>query len=139
MTNDSSPTEPVTKPEGKVILIVEDDPVLLRMYTEKFTFEGFAVLTARDGEEALKVATDGHVDIILLDIMLPKMSGTDFLERLRKEVKGNDVPVVALTNLAAQDEKEKALKLGAKEYLVKAMQTPEEVVEKIKDHLSKFK
>ena len=136
--------EPVeqTKTSGKeaqqMILIVEDDPVLLRMYTEKFNFEGFNVLTARDGEEALKVTSEQKTDIILLDIMLPRMSGTDFLERLRKDTKWKDVPVVALTNLASQEEKDKSLRLGVKEYLVKAMQTPEDVVQKVKDHLTKF-
>lgn len=125
--------------KDKVIMIVEDDPVLLRMYTEKFTFEGFRVLPARDGEEALAVASKDNVDVILLDIMLPRMSGTDFLERFRKDAKSKDVPVIALTNLATSEEREKALKLGVREYLVKAMQTPEDVVEKTINHLSKFK
>ena len=124
------------KPESKSILIVEDDPVLLKMYTEKFGFEGFRVLNAKDGEEALRVAMSEVVDIILLDIMLPRMSGTDFLERFRTSLKGKDVPVVALTNLAEEQEKQKALNLGVKEYLVKAMQTPEQVVEKVKKYLN---
>jgi CheY-like chemotaxis protein len=129
--------QPTTQTEAKTILIVEDDPVLLKMYTEKFNFEGFRVLNAKDGEEALKVSTSGEkIDIILLDIMLPRMSGTDFLENLRKHKGGEDIPVVALTNLAEEEEKQRALKLGVKEYLVKAMQTPEQVVEKIKTYLS---
>ena len=123
------------KPESKSILIVEDDPVLLKMYSEKFSFEGFKVLNAKDGEEALRVAMSEIVDIILLDIMLPRMSGTDFLEKFRTSPKGKDVPVVALTNLAEEEEKQKALKLGVKEYLVKAMQTPEQVVEKVKKYI----
>ena len=122
--------------EQKTILIVEDDPVLLKMYSEKFNFEGFNVLNAKDGEEALKVALSGEkIDIILLDIMLPKMSGTDFLENFRKDPKGENIPVVALTNLTEDEEKQRVLGLGAKEYLVKAMQTPEQVVEKIKKYL----
>jgi len=119
------------------ILIVEDDPVLLKMYTEKFNFEGFNVLNAKDGQEALDTALgNDKIDIILLDIMLPKMSGTDFLENLRKDTKGKNTPVVALTNLTEDAEKQKVLALGAKEYLVKAMQTPEQVVEKIKKYLT---
>ena len=118
------------------ILIVEDDPVLLKMYSEKFTFEGFKVLNAKDGEEALKVATSENPDTILLDIMLPRMSGTDFLEEFRKTPKGKNVPVIALTNLTEEAEKQRALKLGVKAYLVKAMQTPEEVVEKVKINMS---
>lgn len=121
--------------EKQVILIVEDDPVLLRMYTEKFTFEGFDVLNAKDGDEAFKVATTQKVDFILLDIMLPKMSGTDFLEKLRKTTEGRNIPVVAITNLAEEEERQRALKLGVQEYLVKAMKTPEEVVETVKKYL----
>jgi CheY-like chemotaxis protein len=126
---------PVEEKKGKTILVVEDDPVLLKMYTEKFTFEGFSVLNAKDGEEAFEVATKGGVDIILLDIMLPRISGTDFLEKLRQDERGKSLPVVALTNLAEEGEKQKALKLGVKEYIVKAMQTPEQVVEKIKKYI----
>jgi len=125
----------VAKKEPKVILVVEDDPVLLKMYTEKFIFEGFKVLNARNGEEALKVTLANKVDIILLDIMLPRVSGTDFLEKLRQDPRGKNIPVVALTNLAEETERQRALELGVKEYLVKAMQTPEQVVEKMKKYL----
>jgi len=126
---------PATDKKVNSILIVEDDPVLLKMYTEKFTFEGFNVLNAKDGEEALEVSLKESIDIVLLDIMLPRMSGTDYLERLRKNAKGVNIPVVALTNLAEDEEKQRALKLGVKDYLVKAMQTPEQVVEKIKKYI----
>jgi len=121
--------------QAKIILIVEDDPVLLKMYSEKFNFEGFEVLNAHDGEEALKVALENKVGIILLDIMLPRMSGTDFLEKYRQDPRGKNTPVVALTNLAEEAERQRALKLGVKEYIVKAMQTPEQVVEKIKKYI----
>jgi len=120
----------------KTILIVEDDPILLKMYSEKFMFEGFKVLNAKDGLEAIETALGTEkIDIILLDIMLPKMSGTDFLEKLCQDTKGKNIPVIALTNLAEDKEKQRAIKLGVKEYLVKAMQTPEQVVEKIKKYL----
>jgi len=121
--------------QAKIILIVEDDPVLLKMYSEKFNFEGFEVLNAHDGEEALKVALENKVGIILLDIMLPRMSGTDFLEKYRQDPRGKNTPVVALTNLAEEAERQRALKLGVKEYIVKAMQTPKQVVEKIKKYI----
>jgi len=141
MDNTQPPTDQQVQPavdkNQQVILIVEDDPVLLKMYTEKFTFEGFKVLNAKDGEEALDVSLKNQVDIILLDIMLPRMSGTDFLEHLRQNAKGVNIPVVALTNLAEEEERQRALKLGVKEYLVKAMQTPEQVVEKVKKYLGR--
>lgn len=137
MTDDSiDKSKSSTEGGQKIILIVEDDPVLLKMYSEKFTFEGFSVLNAKDGEEALKTALSEKLDVILLDIMLPRMSGTDFLEKFRQNSKGKNVPVIALTNLTEEAEKQRALKLNVKEYLVKAMQTPEEVVEKVKANLN---
>jgi len=117
------------------ILIVEDDPVLLKMYSEKLGFDGFGVLTAKDGEEALQISQTETINMILLDIMLPRMSGTDFLEKFRTTAKGKTVPVIALTNLAEDAERQRALDLGVKEYLVKAMQTPEQVVQTIKKYL----
>lgn len=129
---DQSKTANQSQQKPYVILIVEDDPVLLHMYSEKFNFEGFKVLTAKDGEEAFTLAMSENVDVILLDIMLPKISGTDFLEKFRQEPKGKVTPVVALTNLAEEEEKQRAVKLGVEVYLVKAMQTPEQVVETIK-------
>jgi DNA-binding response OmpR family regulator len=133
--SDSNSTKGLQKQSGedkKTVLIVEDDPVLLKMYSEKFSFEGFDVLGARDGEEALEISSNSDIDVILLDIMLPRMSGTDFLEKLRATPKGKDIPVIALSNLTEEGEKQRALKLGVKYYLVKAMQTPEDVVNKIK-------
>jgi len=121
--------------EKPIILIVEDDPILSKMYSEKFSFEGFSVITAKDGQEALDKATTQSVSIILLDIMLPRMSGTDFLERFRKLPKGKDVPVVALTNLTEDEERKRAEDLGVKDYLAKPMQTPEAVVKLIKSYL----
>jgi len=126
--------EPVNEAQ-KTILIVEDDPVLLKMYSEKFVFEGFKVLNAKDGQEALDVASSQKPDVILLDIMLPRMSGTDFLEKYIETPAGKKTPVIALTNLTEEAEKQRALKLGVKEYLVKAMQTPEEVVTKVKANM----
>jgi len=130
-------TQPIPQDNlGKeVILIVEDDPVLLKMYSEKFTFEGFSVLNAKDGEEALKVSLESKINLILLDIMLPKMSGTDFLAKLRQDPKGKEIPVIALTNLTEEEERQKAIKLDVKEYLVKAMQTPEQVVSTVKKYI----
>lgn len=136
MVQDTQNTNIAKPQEGQVVLIVDDDPVLLKMYSEKFTFEGFKVITAKDGEEALKIAISANPpSIVLLDIMLPKMSGTDFLARLRASEKGKNIPVIALSNLTEATEKEKAIKLGVKEYLAKAMQTPEQVVEVVKKYI----
>ena len=119
------------------ILIVEDDPVLSKMYSEKFKFEGFKVITAANGEDGLKLAISGEkLDMILLDLMLPRLSGSELLAKLRLDTKRADTKVIALTNLAEQEEKKKMTELGVLDYLIKAMQTPEEVVKKVKSHLN---
>ena len=118
-----------------VILVVEDDPILSKMYSEKFSNEGFKVLTALDGESGLDVALKNKIDIILLDVMLPRVSGIDLLKKLREHEKGKNILVVVLTNLADPDEKKRALNLGVKDYLVKAMQNPGQVVDKVKSRM----
>ena len=125
-----------TKKELPIILVVEDDQILTKMYQEKFKNEGFKVLTAPDGETGLDMAIRNKVDIILLDVMLPRMSGIDLLQRLRQHEKGKNTIVVVLTNLADPSEKERALKLGVTDYLVKAMQNPGQVVSKVKERLA---
>jgi len=128
-------TRPIDQKQLKSILLVEDDPILARMYKEKFKNEGFDVLLAADGETGLKMSLEENINIVLLDIMLPRLSGTDLLAKLREDSKGKNIPVVALTNLAEEDEKQKVISLGVKEYLVKAMQTPEKVVEIVKKYI----
>ena len=119
------------------VLIIEDDPVLSKMYMEKFINEGFNVLTAFDGESGFDMAVNNKVDIILLDVMLPRVSGIDLLKKLREHEKGKNTLVVVLTNLADSEEKKRALELGVKDYLVKAMQNPAQVVDRVKELLRK--
>lgn len=118
-----------------VILVIEDDPILSKMYSEKFSNEGFNVLTALDGESGLNMAIKEKIDIILLDVMLPRISGIDLLKKLRDHEKGKNTMVVVLTNLADPEEKKRAFDLGVKDYLVKAMQNPGQVVDKVKLHM----
>ncbi len=131
------PAQEPKQPESEkpTILVIEDDPILVKMYREKFTSEGFNVLTAVDGESGLDMALKSKIDIILLDVMLPRMSGIDLLKRLREHEKGKNTLVVVLTNLADPDEKRRALNLGVKDYMVKAMQNPGQVVSKVKQRL----
>ena len=119
----------------KTILLVEDDPLLVNLYREKFEYEGLKFLVAEDGEKGLKLALEEKVDIIILDLMLPKLSGIDLLTQLRNSEKGQNIPVIVLTNLTQSQEAEKAVELGAKEYLIKADLTPSQLVAKIKRHL----
>lgn len=116
------------------IMIVEDDPLLLKMYETKFTTEGYIVLKAADGEEGLKAALTNHPDFMIVDVMMPRLSGIDMLVELRKDQWGAQVPVIVLSNLSEQQD-EKTQKLGIKEYLIKANFTPAELVQKVKTYL----
>lgn len=120
-----------------VILLIEDDSLLLKMYKTKLEKEGFQVLAAEDGQKGLKMALEEKVDFILLDIMMPKISGLDLLTKLRQNPKGKNIPVIVLSNLAQPEKSKKALDLGAKEFLVKANFTPSQVVAKVKQYLGK--
>jgi len=120
------------------ILLIEDDPFLLSMYSTKFELEGYIVLSGSDGETGLRLASkEKGIDVILLDILMPKMNGFEVLEKLKAEVETKDVPVILLTNLNQKDEIEKGLSLGADDYLIKAHFMPSEVVEKIKKVLKR--
>lgn len=114
------------------ILLIEDDPFLLSMYATKFELEGFKIATADNGEKGLEMAVKENPDIILLDILMPKMNGFEVLERLKSDPKIKDVPVILLTNLNQKDEVERGMALGADDYLIKAHFMPSEVVGKIR-------
>lgn len=125
-------------PKDKIkILLVEDDSFLLGMYATKFEMENFKVITAEDGEKAVRAALKELPDIILLDIILPKQNGFEVLRQLKADQSTAKVPVILLTNLSQKDEIEQGLKLGAEDYLIKAHFMPSEVVEKIKKVLNK--
>lgn len=119
------------------ILIIEDDPLLLKMYKTKLETEGFQVLTADEGESGLKLALTQKVDFVLLDIMMPKMSGIDFLTSLRQNPQGKNLPVLVFSNLIDEEKLQKAKALGVKEYLIKADLTPTQVVAKVRQYLGR--
>ena len=122
-------------PSKTSILIIEDDPALSKMYQEKFTHEGFDAFVANDGQAGLNMALTKKPSCILLDMMLPKYSGMDVLSQLRQDKNGADTTVICLSNKTEREHMERALKFGVKEYLAKAMYTPEEVVERVKKYL----
>ena len=122
--------------EKTKILLVEDDSFLLGMYATKFELEGFQVIVAEDGEKAVRMALKELPDVVLLDIILPKLNGFDVLKQLKAEATTAKIPVILLTNLSQRDEIERGLKMGAEDYLIKAHFMPSEVVEKIKKILS---
>lgn len=117
------------------ILLVEDDTFLAGMYVTKLTMEHFDVLLANDGEQGLEQAKKQQPDLILLDILLPKMNGFDVLRGLKADVKLKTTPVILLTNLGQKSDVQEGLDLGADDYLIKAHFMPSEVVDKVKHHL----
>lgn len=122
------------QPEKKIkILLVEDDTFLAGMYVTKLELEGFDVVLADNGEKGLEQARATNPDIVLLDVILPRMSGFDVLKNLKDDEQTKDVPVIMLTNLGQSEDVQKGLDLGAKDYLVKAHFMPAEVVQKVKE------
>lgn len=122
------------KTAGKV-LIIEDEETLSQMYALKFDREGFAVETAPDGLTGLELAKKSKPDIILLDIIMPQLDGFTVLEKIKEDDNLKDIPVIMLTNLGQTEDLKKGEKMGAKDYLVKANCTPQDVVNKVKQYL----
>lgn len=120
------------------ILLAEDEPFLSGMYQTKLKIEGFDVAAAADGEEALAKLEKEKFDVVLLDIMMPKLNGFEVLNNIRNGANKElaKIPVIILTNLGQKTDIEKGLLLGANDYIVKANFTPAEVVDKIKKHLN---
>ena len=119
----------------KKVLLVEDDKTISSMYKIKIEIGGFEVLIADNGADGLKLAKEQKPDIIMLDVILPQLDGFSVLEELKKGALTKNIPVVMLTNLGTEEDKEKGGKLGAVDYLVKANLTPAQVEEKIEQYL----
>lgn len=113
----------------KRILLVEDDTFISKMYSSKFINEGFEVDVAVDGEDGLSKAMTNEYDVIILDLVLPKLSGSELLQKLRQSDKGKNINVVVLTNLNDVEEKNKLENLNIKCYLDKSSLTPGQLVE----------
>lgn len=121
----------------KKVMIVEDDEHISKVYEIKLTKEGFDILLARDGEEAVVKIVAEKPDVILLDLMIPKKDGFWVLEEIKKVSSVAQVPVLVLSNLGQQRDQERALALGANEYLVKVDYPIQEVVDKVKQYSSR--
>jgi len=121
------------------ILLAEDDIQLIDMYKRKFQLEGFEVYLAEDGEKALDLLKTFTPDIVVLDIMMPKVNGLEVLKSIRENPDQKDMLVVMLTNLGNESTAEEIYKLGATEYIVKADMTPLEVATRIKEILKIYK
>lgn len=119
----------------KKILMVEDDEGLAAVYVARLQAEGFNVQRVANGEEALAAAISFKPDLILLDVMMPKVSGFDVLDILKNTPETTNIRIIMLTALSQDADKERAQELGADDYLVKSQVVIADVVERIKHHL----
>lgn len=118
------------------ILIIDDDPFIADMYVLKFKDEHFDVIVARNGKEGLKRIPEFNPDLILLDIVMPDMDGFRVLEEIKKQG-GRARKIIMLTNLGQKEDVERAMGLGANDYIIKAHLTPSEVLERVRTLLAK--
>ena len=117
------------------ILLVEDDTALASVYRSRLELEGFDVCEANNGEDALSLAVSEHPDLVLLDVMMPKISGFDVLDILRNTPETTNIRVIMLTALSQPKDKERAEQLGVDDYLVKSQVVIGDVVERVRYHL----
>ncbi len=114
------------------IVIVEDDTFLAQMYASKLTLEGYRVSIAPDGERGWQMIERERPDLVLLDILMPKMDGFAVLEKIRRSMSTQNIPVILLTNMSQKKDVERGLALGANDYLIKSHFIPTEVLGKIR-------
>jgi DNA-binding response OmpR family regulator len=119
----------------KKILLVEDDTALAAVYKSRLELEGFEIREVNNGEEALSAAVEFKPDLVLLDAMMPKISGFDVLDILRNTAETSNIRVIMLTALSQPKDKERAESLGVDDYLVKSQVVIGDVVERIRHHL----
>lgn len=117
------------------ILLVEDDEGLANVYVARLEAEGFVIKHVPNGEDALSAAIEFKPDLILLDVMMPKISGFDVLDILRNTPETTNIRIIMLTALSQPKDKQRAEELGVDDYLVKSQVVIADVVERIKHHL----
>lgn len=122
----------------KRILVVEDTELLRRMYRDRLVQDGYEVADAPDGLAALGIIRDQHFDLILLDLIMPRMGGIQVLEAVKQDPRTQSIPVVVLTNLGEESTIEHAVALGAVDYLIKNETRPADVSDKVQLVLDAF-
>lgn len=121
--------------KAKKILIVDDEKLVIKALTEKLLPEGFIIDSARDGEEALSKVMQIKPDLILLDIIMPKLDGISVLKRLKAVPETQNIPVIILTNLLDDKQVSDALRIGDTDYLIKVEHTLSDILERVKKKL----
>jgi CheY-like chemotaxis protein len=120
---------------AKRILLVEDEEIMINLLEKKLKREGYEVSIAKDGEKGLEKIREEKPDLILLDIILPKMNGFEVMERMKEDEELSKIPVIVISNSGQPVELDRAKKLGAKDWLIKTEFDPEEVVQKVKKQI----
>lgn len=119
----------------KTILFIEDESTLQKTFGEVLEQEGYEMISALDGESGLRMAKAKKPDLILLDLILPKIHGFEVLKKIKEDKEIRDIPIIILTNLEGMKDVDRAIEMGATTYLVKAQYSLEEVLKKIKQTL----
>jgi len=122
---------------AKKILLIEDEEIMIDLLQRKLTQEGYEISVTRDGEEGLKAMREVKPDLILLDIIMPKMGGFEVMEEMQKDKTLAKIPVIVISNSGQPVEIDRAQKLGAKDWLIKTEFDPQEVVEKVVKQIGK--
>jgi len=121
------------------ILVVEDDEFLIKIYKMTLVQEGHEVTIAKDGAEGLKALEKGKQEFVILDLLMPKKDGFEFLEEMRQSTKWKKIPVLVLTNLGQDSAMERVKELGIEEYIIKGNIDIESIIKKINKYCKKKK
>ncbi len=116
---------------AKKILLIEDEKIMINLLEKKLTQEGYDVTVAENGEEGLRKMKEINPDIVLLDIIMPKMGGFEVMEQMNKDPELKKIPVIIISNSGQPVELDKAKELGASDWLIKTEFDPQEVLEKV--------
>jgi CheY-like chemotaxis protein len=116
----------------KTILLIDDEPQAVAVFQTALSSAGYSALVANSGKKAWEVIKTNKIDLILLDMMMPDMSGNDFIKMLRQEDQYKDIPIVILTNFGNEELVKEAISLGARDYILKYQASPVDFAEKIK-------
>ena len=119
----------------KKILIIEDEEILLELIQKKLTQEGYQVDVAKDGQEGLNKIKEGKPDLVLLDIVMPKMGGFEVIEKVGQDEELKNIPIIIISNSGQPVELNRAKELGIRDWLIKTDFDPEEVVNKVRKQL----
>lgn len=127
------------QPSNYKILVVEDEEMMREILADELTRHGFKVLQAEDGKKAIQLWEKEKPNLVLLDLMLPEMSGSEILQKMRSSPNKTsaEVPVIVITNVWSKEEKEKILQYNIDNFLVKAYVTTEEIIDRVKEALEK--